>query len=164
MQPVMVGDIQAPQDPEFQEKEWRVQRVAWGIMFLVVLAAALGAFGHGPLAHAQVSAPDDSFELKYNRVARHRAPEELEITVNRPPTDTIGLSFDAQYIGSINVEDIIPEPIETATGNQRVTYYFAVQPGAHITFQYEPDKIGRRRSAVTIENGASVRISQFVFP
>src|SRR5690606_26776772 len=41
---------------------WRLERVAWGVMALLLLATLLGAFGGGPLSHARSSAGPASLE------------------------------------------------------------------------------------------------------
>lgn len=42
--------VQVSEDLDFQRKEWRVQRIAWTCMAVLILAAALGAAGSGPLS------------------------------------------------------------------------------------------------------------------
>jgi len=51
-------------DIAYQQREWRVQRIGWVAMALIVVAALLGASGSaGPLATARATASDGSREL-----------------------------------------------------------------------------------------------------
>lgn len=159
-----VGDIEVASDLDFQKREWRLQRVGWLGLLLLVLGGAGGAFGRGPLASAEAKAADNSFQLRYHKLVRHLAPEHLEIKINQPVDDTIGLWFDAEFLSRVNVEDMVPEPIATSTGQGRVTYYFAVKAGGQILVEYEPDRIGAQSGSLGVENGASLRIRQFVYP
>jgi hypothetical protein len=42
------GDLEIQEDLPFQRREWLVERVAWGVMALLIVAALLGLFGTGP--------------------------------------------------------------------------------------------------------------------
>jgi hypothetical protein len=44
-----VGDLEVDQNLEFEKVFWRAQRIGWGVVALVVLAALLGVFGNGSL-------------------------------------------------------------------------------------------------------------------
>ena len=52
-----VGDLELNQDLAFQYREWAVQRGSRWVLAVFVIAAALGAFGGGPLTHARAGAP-----------------------------------------------------------------------------------------------------------
>ena len=157
-------DIEVNEDLVFQRKEWRFQRIGWVVMLLITAAALAGAFGRGPLAHTQNSASDQSFRIEYDRIVRHYSNNIFEIRIEQPPADSVGIWFDSEFLSGLDLKEIVPEPISSATGRGRVIYYFRVQPGAHISFHYEPDKFGRRNGTMGIEHRASVRLSQFVFP
>ena len=61
----VLGDLEVGQDLDFQRREWAVQRVGWGAMALVILAALLGLFGSsGPLSRAATNAADDLVRLE----------------------------------------------------------------------------------------------------
>ena len=158
------GGLEIDQDLDFQRLEWRIQRIGWIVMLLIVVAALTGAFGKGPLAHTRATASDGSFTIEYDRLVRHSSATTLTFNIARPPHDTIGIWFESQYINGIDVEDIIPSPIRTASGDGTITYYFEARAGATITIEYEPDDVGRRRTRAGIENGASMHVRQFVFP
>ena len=42
--------IQLEDFPDFQRRSWRLRRLAWLLMALVLGAGAAGVFGRGPLA------------------------------------------------------------------------------------------------------------------
>ena len=162
-----VGDLEIAQDLKFQHAEWRFQRVGWLIMLVVVIAALAGAFGRGPLAHATARAGDGSFELDYDRIARHFSNNtfQFKLRADTPANlDTIGIWFESEYLEGLDLQQITPTPIRMASGQGRTTFYFEAGPGARIEFNYQPDAFGRRRSGVGIEQGASTYIRQFILP
>jgi hypothetical protein len=61
--PVRIGDLEINQDLGAQQKTWTIQRIGWGGMALIVLAALGGAFGSGPLARTDVTDDQQTFRL-----------------------------------------------------------------------------------------------------
>ena len=72
-----VGDLEIEQDLGFEERAWRVQRVSWFIMFLVIALALIGLFGTGPLSSARTGSSGDEFSANYERFARHLGNESV---------------------------------------------------------------------------------------
>jgi hypothetical protein len=54
------------QDLEFQRRIWKLQRVAWAVMALVVLAAVLGLLGPGVLGMATAGGRSSPLWLEYD--------------------------------------------------------------------------------------------------
>lgn len=46
--------LQIREDPAFQHRQWRVQRVGWLTIGLLLVLALAGVFGKGPASHAHV--------------------------------------------------------------------------------------------------------------
>src|SRR5688500_11374240 len=67
-EPKRVGAIEVDQDLDHVRSLWRVQRVGWVIMLLLVIGGLLGLFGKGPLAEHQVQT--NGLTLDYDRFAR----------------------------------------------------------------------------------------------
>ena len=70
-------DIELAEDMEFQRKNWRAERIGWAVLAFILLAAALGLFGQGPLGGTVVAAGDDSLSLTYERFWRLSSPTRL---------------------------------------------------------------------------------------
>ena len=53
------GDLQLEQDLVLQQRTWRVQRIGWVVLALIVLCGTLGLFGGiGPLNSTSTQAAD----------------------------------------------------------------------------------------------------------
>ena len=159
--------IQIDEDRGHQRREWRIERVGWAVMALLVLAGLLGVFGDGPLGQARTGGAGASVE--YDRLQRAAAPTEYRFAVD-PALATDGhlrLRLDEALLEEAELISIVPEPASVATGPGYVEFAFAVHaPGtpARITFRFKPTTFGRVRGEVALPGTAPVVLDQFVFP
>jgi len=164
-----IGDLELPQDLDFQRRSWIAQRIGWAIMALVLLAGLAGLLGNGPLSIATAGGPGSPLEVEYGRFARHSGPTQMEIRLQ--PTamqgDTARVWLDREYLRGIQVERVIPEPESVEVTADRAVYVFKVnqsdQP-ASITFYITPDLIGTHTVRVGIDNGETLTFRQIVYP
>src|SRR6185503_10274526 len=76
--PVRIGDLELNQDLDLQRKTWTVQRIGWGGMALIVVAALAGVFGSGPLTRTEVTDNPQTFRLLYDRFGRYEGELVLQ--------------------------------------------------------------------------------------
>jgi len=163
------GDLQIDQDLRFSKREWRTQHAGWLLMLILIAAAALGLFGHGPLASRHAQTPDGRLKLDYDAVARHSAPDilRIEIAADAVSDGTVSIWFDRAYIHARTVESISPEPALSGTSGDRIAYEFRIADrtqAAIIAFHTSPRDMGRQRGAAGLVGGDSLRFSQIVLP
>ncbi len=160
------------EDIAYERREWVIQRIAWVVMGLVVVAALLGFLGsNGPFATATLTAPDDSFQVEYVRIDHHNAVSELEITIAPEMVEDgqVRLWFDSAFIHNLGVESVLPEPESVESGSERVTYVFAVSDfdargPLDVTFSYDREGYWWQHGHLGVEGGGDVELRQFVFP
>jgi hypothetical protein len=166
-EPHRVGLIEVDQDLEHARWLWRVQRLGWAVMLLIVIGAALGVFGHGPLADGQARAA--GLTLNYDRFARHGATSSLEAEVEPPALrgDTVSLWLTRSYLDGVELESVIPEPERMATRGDLVVFTFVTAERSgptRITFTLRPDEYWSEHARAGIEGGESVAFRQFIYP
>jgi hypothetical protein len=153
---------------QFHRHEWLVQRMGWVLLAGVIVAALLGAFGDGPLAHASLTGPTATFE--YDRLARRESSTRWIVTPTARPGSaggaTLSIAFDAQLLAKYRVTDINPEPERTRlAGNQVVHEFAAAQAAAQpIVFYVETRDIGMQHGTIRVANGAPMAFEQFIYP
>jgi len=158
------------QDLEFQRKSWKVQRFGWLVMLLIVVAALLGLFGGGPLAHDDAGSKGSTLYVEYRRFQRYNSPAELRITVGPGAIradSTARIWLDREWLTASEIKAIVPEPERSENIEDRTVYTFRVAPaaaGSLITFALWTRKIGRQRGRVGVDAGPSHRFSQFTYP
>lgn len=164
-----IGTLQLDQDVGFHRRAWFVQRVGWGVMALIVLAAFLGLAGSGPLTRVDAREADGAFEVVYSRFVRHRAPETIEVKVAGAALDEdeLRLHVSRSFLEGISVESVQPEPSSVEVGSDRIVYVFdLVQAGAPVMVEFEVryDDVGTKRGTVRVEGQRAVTVKQFVYP
>ncbi len=165
--PHRVGEIEVAQDLAFQRREWALQRVLWVAIAVLLLAGLAGLFGSGPLSHAETGTA--ALSLEYERLARLYTPSELKVRIGPgAATDgTVVLWLDRAFLDTNKLEAVLPEPEDEEAGGERVIYRFAVaEPGSpiEVTFELEPERVGRVEGRVGLVEGPELAFGQFVYP
>ena len=147
---------------------WRVERVGWVVMALVLAAALLGLFGDGPLSRAQAGSAR-TLSAEYDRLVRSSAPTQLRLLVH-PSVATQGevrLRIDRTLLEHMELDSILPEPARQVAGPHHAEFVFPIEPGnapAQIDIRYRPATFGRQRGTVSIAGAHALRIDQYAYP
>ena len=164
-----VGDLEIYQDLGFQEREWKVQRVAWAIMLLVVLLALIGLFGTGPVSSGEADAGDGAVAAGYERFIRHdgRTTLTLEVDGSLAQNGEVQLWVSRDYIEAVQIQQITPNPSETVAAGERLIYTFPIDdPSSTLTvaFSLRPQDMWRLNGEAGVPDGPIVTWSQFSYP
>ncbi len=164
-----VGDLEVGQDLKQEQRLWKIQRVGWVAIGLVILAALLGLFGQGPLSRTSVEGPHGLFRLQYDRLGRHGATSDLRVHFEPDAArrGKVRLWMSHTYLRSLQVKQVLPQPEEAEAGPDGLTYVFAVaEPGrpTEVTFQVEPEETGLLVGRAGLDRDDAVSFRQFVYP
>lgn len=167
--PVRIGDIEINQDLATQEKTWIIQRVGWGGMALIVIAALTGVFGNGPLARTEITDDQQTLRLSYDRIGRYEGELFLQLVLTAETTKTgrVTVTIDRTYWTSHAVEQIIPEPLTTSIGSDGFLYTFEVDTPsmpAMIAFRLRPKYLGALDGRIRVNDAGTLQLHQFIFP
>jgi hypothetical protein len=164
-----VGDLELDQDLKFQRRSWRVQRIGWIIMAIILAAAFLGLFGTGPLSDTTVSDPSGNLRLEYERFIRFNSPTVLRIAV-RPeaaPDGNLQLWFSRDYLEGVRIEQITPRPLQEELSNGRLVYTFLGPILGDLTiieFHLTAYQTGTLNGQFGINDGQALQFRQFSYP
>ena len=158
-------DLELEDNPQFQQREWRVQRICWVFFFAVIIAVMLGVIGNGILSRTELGAVGAPLRMEYQRFLRFHSPDELRLAIRSPGT-TAKLIFESQYFKDIGVQSILPEPRTVMMTNEAVSLIFNAVPleETRITISIRPDTVGNRAGWVAVDNHPRHAFSQFVYP
>ncbi|MDQ2654906.1 MAG: hypothetical protein M3Z20_17880 [Chloroflexota bacterium] len=164
-----VGSLEIDQDLDFQQKEWRLQRICWSIMALLIVAALLGLTGSGPLARAAAGDAGAPLQLEYSRFVRLNAPTTLDIEIAGEAIagDQVELRVARAYLQDVSVEQIVPEPAEVRSAGDHLIFVFAVaQPGqpVAVTFDLRHTAFGPTSGQVGLADEMAVDFGQLILP
>jgi hypothetical protein len=164
-----VRDLEIDQDLAFERRSQRVERIGTWIMVGILVAAALGVLGSGPLSHASVRAGEAS--LDYQRFSRYQSSETLTLHVPpaATPTPEVRVWVDRAYLEGSRLESVLPLPVRVEGAADRLVFVLAVaEPGRPLTvrFALQPERLGPVRGAIGVEGagGPALTFRQVVFP
>ncbi|MCC6421786.1 MAG: hypothetical protein IT429_26510 [Gemmataceae bacterium] len=157
--------LEIDEDMVFQRRAWRLQRVAWALGGLVLIAGLLGLLGNGPLAGA--TARSGEFEARYDRFLRLEAPSTLQFDMPAPEGEgEVRLRLSGGWVEKSQVTGVTPEPASAAGGEQSLVYTFTAEEGQQsvaIQIHFEPSRFGRVKG-VAETGGERVTFTQWVYP
>lgn len=158
------GELDIDEDIKLESSNWKVQRVAWVLMALFVLAALLGFTGDGSLNDFNTkTAKTEGLEVEYERFMRRDAPAEIKLKIPVRQQE-LTLQFSQDFYEKLHVEQVVPEPTEVYTHEQGITYRFAAtQAPTSVTFYFKPKGMGRMHLEVSTQT-SRLSISQFIHP
>ena len=150
-------------------REYWVERGAWVGMLLIVLAAALGALGPGPLSRRQAESPDGTLRVRYESMERYQSPSELHITwIGKSlPAAPVELSISRPLVDRTELIHLTPPPahVETRGGAVVLTYdATALADARPIVYRFRHEHFGPIAFDVGLVGGPTVRARQFVWP
>lgn len=160
--------IQINEDLAHQRLEWRLERIGWAVMALLVLAGLLGLFGYGPVSRA--SAGDAAtLSLDYDRFQRASAPSEYRFSASPALSGDgeVRLRFDGGLMDQVELDSVLPEPREVRAGPGYTEFAFATDGGdqpAEIVFQFRQATFGHVRGHVTAQGAPPLLVDQYVLP
>lgn len=157
------------EDPKHQHAEWRFEQVGWVIWAAVVLIAATGLLGNGPLSSALAASPDGSVQIEYPRFNRLQAESELKVRLGNRLLrgGVVHLKVSRAFDDTAAIERIQPEPRETVNAGRYAIYLFPVSPSAataDFTFRFKSSRAGIHMYAFGIEDGPEVQVRTVVLP
>ncbi|UYZ64640.1 hypothetical protein [Hymenobacter weizhouensis] len=169
--PNRYAGLEIDAEDEFQRRSYRVQRVAWVVLALVVVAGLLGLFGSGPLSHAQATHPGGRLRVEYERFGRLDAPLLTKVFVAPGTADADGrvrLWVSKDYLNRVAGDGLSPIPEATLTAADHVVFVFrltdARQP-VDVTFYLSTEKTGFLRGKIgLVGRPDTLSIRQFIYP
>lgn len=166
------GGIDIDEDLEFQHRMWRFERVGWCGIAAILVAAVIGLFGHGPLSRATVDVPDSAqpergFMLHYDRFGR--AHSESQFVFSRPAgplgDGTFSLWLSDEYLKSVEVLRITPDPVSQELVSDGVRYRFGYHDGPQrLTFRFKAERGGLLSGAFRLNDGPPAHFRQWLAP
>jgi hypothetical protein len=149
----------------FHHREWRVQRIGWALLAVFLLLGAAGLFGDGPLSHAH-SGDNDSGSIEYERFTRRGARTDIIVTPAVAGADSVQrVAITASYLQAFKIERITPEPRAVRSAGEHFVYEFAPSAaGAFVSFELEPEQLGRHAAEIIIDGGRPLTIRQLTYP
>jgi len=161
--------LEIEEDMRFQRRDWAFERISWGLIALVVLAALLGAFSRGPLARAEARDPDGTLRVAYDRFQRYDTPSAVEIGIAAGATggDLVELRLRGAMLHGAQIGNLSPEPLESHLAEDGWVLRFPVrdrQAPSLVRMELRPETLGTLDGEIAVEGRPPAPIRAFVYP
>jgi hypothetical protein len=157
------GRLEIDENFEHHVRMWRIKRVCWGVMALLIAAALIGFLGPGPYSETSAQGPA-GLHIEYQRIARYHAPAHFNLKVPGGKDD-LEISVPAKFVKEIELEHIDPEPKEMRLSGEKHTWIFPRQESSsEVMIHYRPQAFGKKQINVDVKGAGTLEIQQFVMP
>lgn len=163
-----VRSLEIEEDMAFQRRNWAVERIGWAAMVLLVLAAALGAFGAGPLSATTARLPDGALAVTYERLHRRSATSTIKVEVARGGAreGDVAVDIDRAFAESFRITEIRPPPLESAALSDGMRFRFKAAAGAPVAiyFHVTHEAFGYAQVSIGLEGQGRLHLAVFGYP
>ena len=155
------------QDLPFQQRAWRYQRLAWGVLTLVLIGALLGLFGQGPLADASMVDASGTVRLDYERLTRFDRLTYLTVSLSGDPAaDALEILLDTPYAEAVVLHQPMPASARMDWTAEGVQFRFPRVLGKTMIVKLllSVKSAGPVRGRIRVNQGDWLTFTQFVYP
>jgi hypothetical protein len=160
--------LDVEEDMAFQRRNWRVERIGWAGMTLVLVAAALGLFAEGPLSWTTARDAAGAFVVEYARIHRQTAPTTMKMRVaaQEVRADGVTIEVDEAFADAFRITEIQPQPVQSTTTADGMRFRFEAVPNAPATiyFHLSPEKVGFVRPGLGLAGRDRITLPTFTYP
>lgn len=160
-------ELDLAEDMRHQRREWMAEHIGWWVMGAVILAAAAGLAGPGPLSWTTAGTPGSDLWVEHQRFARYQAPTEIKVHFRPPARDgEVRIAMHREFYASAEA-DISPPPEKTELDGGRVVFVFPARPAAAdtgVVFRLKPTQRGSHDVRIWLGDEHSLTFRIFVFP
>lgn len=152
-----------PEQSSFQSRDWIVQRASAIFFGLLLLAAAAGIFGGGPLSDATATGGDA--RVHYQRFQHRECQTTLDLIAPSASSGDAVIEITGDLLTNAEVQSISPAPAAQQPIPGGVSLIFRTIPGSpvHVIIRMIPKDAGMRHASIRL-NGVPLAVAVFVYP
>jgi hypothetical protein len=174
--PHSIHVLEAEDHLRHQAGEWLAERIGWGVIGTVLLAAIVGFLGPGPISHRRHASGDTKLVVEYDAIGRALSPARLRVQIAEAGRPLTGLdpesrgfrvSLPRSFIDATVIEHIVPEPARTEAGVDEVVYTFGKasdNESQSVTFHYQYEEFGSFTHRIRVAGKEPAVIRQWILP
>jgi hypothetical protein len=158
-----MSSLDCNEDLGFQRRFWRIQRAAWGLGALALLAAAFGVMGNGGVFARATVELSPGVTLRYDRFARQEAPTRLELLSTPSDGFFLEIRLSHEYPEHVRIIRVQPEAEFVSSDGRGWTFRFRGTPRV-VKIDGVPEGPGIVRGRVDITGAGGAGFSTRVLP
>lgn len=163
-----VGTLEVGQDLAFQRRDWRMQRVGWGLLALVLVCAFLGLLGGlGPLNQQRAGSQQLGVAVQYDRFLRRDSHGgELQAKLFDVTQGKATFYISSNYGDAVQITSVVPQPESVKSEGDGYLYTFQAsgqEATVHFYLLPENTTIGGVTATVGPDADRTVNFKQWVY-
>jgi hypothetical protein len=153
------------EDMRFQNAAWIVERIVWGLLALVPLAALAGTFSHGPLSHKTAQAADSGLSLEYESFERMTVLSRFLFRIPARRGEEVRLHLSPSFQLTYEIQSIQPEPARSSAGAEGLELYFRpLNDDLTAVIWATPRQFGMLKLRAETDGPGSIEVPVFIYP
>lgn len=145
-----------------QERAWKWQAIGLYFILAMVLTAAAGLYGDGPISKKSVG--ESMATVEYQRFYRFQSRMELKVKLTKTNNaNNVTVTFPVEYLQHFKVDSVLPEPEKNMVNGGELQYYFNGTGNFDIIFNLIPQSIGAIDGSLEV-NKSRFELNHFIFP
>ncbi len=130
---------------------------------MVIAAGIIGVFGGGPVAHRTEGQKGSDAWIEYEKLARRKAPMQLELHWKAPETGVSVVQIPAHYLKQFQVDAITPQPATVYTRGDKVEFSFEGTGLIMVVFHLTPETVGNIAGSLQLPD-QTFALNHFIYP
>jgi hypothetical protein len=144
---------------DLQKKGWKLQKIGWLCIAIIMLAGTAGVFGEGPLSDQTKSTGKTT--VNYQRFFRHEA--EMKILVESA-NHIASITLTGEYLKNFKVVRFVPEPVNNNTINKAVRYNFLPAENHIVSLYMIPKEFGSINETMKVNEADTFNLRHLIYP
>lgn len=163
------GALQIDDNPRFQARTWKAQRVGWALFAGMLLAAGAGVFGAGPISRTSAGSPAAGLRVEYERLARRAVPTEIIVHLGGgdPAAESVSLVLGGEYPGAAELQSSLPPPSGGGTRPEGAVLRFDAGGGSgarQLVLYVKFNRAGAVRGTIGLAGGPTLTLNHWIYP
>lgn len=154
------------EDMARQRRAWRIERVGWYALLVLIALTLLGLFSKGPLSTTTATSSDGSLTVNYERFSRNGAEERMLIRARGQPGQHLEVALPAGLLEGVALEALQPQtgPAYSRDRDLIIPLRADAQGTAVLYLTLRSDGAWLFKGDVGLSTGAQVAVSKFIYP
>ncbi|MBS7563650.1 hypothetical protein KHS38_04465 [Mucilaginibacter sp. Bleaf8] len=148
-EPVSGTDMEIDEEVKFTQTSWRLQKVAWVAMFVLIAIVCTGLFGDGMLS--DTTGNKQNVNIKYERYLRYQA-EKMVLISAKENIHTITIS--QSLVDNFKITEFVPQPESSYVQDGHRVYVYKPEKNLRVLLYIIPMKAGHAEGDIIINNVA----------
>ena len=141
----------------------------WGAiaLIIIVIAGLCGLFSQGWLSKKTATSADQTLTVEYDRFGRLQSDLDMQLTTRAAHDSRVIFTLGGDFMHEFEIRTLQPQPQKTySRSGELVLEYARPAPDKPLTvwLGLTPLGVGSSVQTISVNNGATLTVTQFIWP